>query len=250
MVDPKLIQWHLQFSNLSPSDIVLEVGAGLGTLTRHLAEKTKKVVAVEVDPKLVEVLHKELASYNNVEIMEEDILKLDPKIFDGMKIISNTPYKISSPLTFKIIQSSYILSMMCFQKEFAERLVALPGSKNYSRITLGVSYYAKIEYIKPVPRTSFYPIPKVDSALVRLTPSEPPFHLANEKDFFEFLRHLFSFRNKSVRRALGLYLKHSDLKGIQDEKLKNVPLAQERIFRLTLQQIHELYQLIKALKGS
>lgn len=208
----------------------------------------KKVIAVEKDLKFIEVLHEELASYNNIEIIEGDILKLNQNIFEGTKIVSNPPYKISSPLTFKIIQSSYLISVMSYQKEFAERMVASPGSKKFGRITLGVQYYANVEYLKAIPRNFFYPMPKVDSALIRLTHCEPPFRLEDENDFFEFVRHIYSFRNKTVKRALSLYLKHSELKGIQQGELKNLSLAGERVFRLSLQQFYELYKFIKALK--
>ncbi|NVM27389.1 MAG: ribosomal RNA small subunit methyltransferase A [Candidatus Helarchaeota archaeon] len=248
VIDPKLIQWHLQYSNITNEDVVVEIGAGLGTLTKYLAEKAKKVTAVEVDPKLVEVLHEELASFDNIEIISEDILKLDSKIFEGMKVVSNTPYKISSPLTFKIIQSSYALSILSYQKEFATRMTATPGSKNYGRITLGVSYYANVEYLKSIPRDYFYPMPKVESTLIRLTPHEPPIQLEDVNGFFEFVRHLFSFRNKSIKRALGLYLKQTDPTVLQKTKLANHSLAHERVFRLSLQQFHELYQFIRALK--
>ncbi len=176
----------------------------MGTLTKQLAKRVDKVVAVELDPKLIEVLEGELKSYKNIEIIADDILKLDPKIFEGAKIVSNPPYKISSPLTFKIIRSAYSLAVLSYQKEFADRLVALPGTRNYGRITLGVNYYAKVEYLKSIPKSYFYPVPKIDSALVLLTPSIPPFQLESEEEFFNFVRSLISFRKKTVGRALKL----------------------------------------------
>ena len=249
VIDPKLIAWHIQYSDLNEGDRVVEIGAGLGTLTKYLAEKAEKVYAIEFDSKLIQVLQEELASYNNIEIILGDILKLNSEIFEGTKIISNPPYKISSPLTFKIIQSAYVLSVLTYQKEFAERMVALPGTKKYGRITVGVQYYAKVEYLKPIPKSFFYPMPKVDSALIRLTPIKPPFELDDENDFFDFVRHLFSFRNKSVKRAVSLYLKHHEFTGIPEEKIKQMELTNQRIFRLSLQQFYELYQIIRGLKG-
>jgi 16S rRNA (adenine1518-N6/adenine1519-N6)-dimethyltransferase len=221
----------------------------LGTLTKQLAERVKKVVAVELDPKLIEVLEGELTSYKNIEIISDDILKLDPKIFEGAKIVSNPPYKISSPLTFKIIRSSYVLSIMSYQKEFADRLVASPGTRNYGRITLGVNYYAEVEYLKSIPKSYFYPIPKVDSALVRLIPSKPPFAIEDEEEFFIFVRTLISFRKKTVSRALKLYIKKIELDETKRERILNTRLAEERIFRLSIEQFHELYQLIRKIKS-
>ena len=248
VIEPKLIEWHIQYANLTKKDVVVEIGAGLGTLTKGLAEKVKKVIAIEIDPKFIEILHKELASYGNIDIIEGDILKLDQKIFDNRKIVSNPPYKISSPLTFKIIQSAFILSVMSYQKEFAERMSAPSGSKNFGRITLGVNYYAKVEHLKLVPKDYFYPAPKVESALIRLTPAEPPFYLADKEDFFGFVRHLFSFRKKTLKRALTLYFKHSNILEEYRDKIKSYPLAEERIFRLSLQQFHELYKFVKAIQ--
>ncbi len=248
VIEPKLIQWHLQYSDLTKSDVVVEIGAGLGTLTKAIAEKVKKVIAVEIDPKFIKILEKELESYGNIEIIEGDILQIEPKIFDNRKILSNTPYKISSPLTFKIIQSSYLHAVMSYQKEFAERMIAPPGSRNYGRITLGVNFYANLELLKVVPRDFFYPIPKVDSALVRLNPCDPPFQLADESDFFEFVRHLFSFRKKTIRRALNLFFKQKDIEKSNLTEFIKSSFADERVFRLSLQKFHELYQFIKEIK--
>ncbi|HUX98320.1 MAG TPA: 16S rRNA (adenine(1518)-N(6)/adenine(1519)-N(6))-dimethyltransferase RsmA [Candidatus Deferrimicrobium sp.] len=245
VIDPRLIQWHIQYADLGEEDIVVEIGAGLGTLTKYLAENAKKVLAIEYDPKLVAVLQEELSAYKNIEVIEGDILKIESQKFEGTKIISNTPYKISSPLTFKIIQSSYILAVMSYQKEFADRMIADHGSKNFGRITLGVKYYANVEYLKDIPKNFFYPIPRVDSALIRLTPSKPPFQLGDEKKFFEFIRSLYSFRKKSVKAALSLYLKHINIKENDRENLLNNTLATERIFRLKLDDFYELYNLIQ-----
>ena len=239
---------QLEYSNLNRDDIVVEVGAGLGTLTKYLAKNAKKVIAIESDQKLVEVLQNELSVYKNIEIIPEDVLKLDSKIFEGTKIISNPPYKISSPLTFKIIEASYILSLMSYQKEFADRMGAQPGSRQSGRLSLGISYYANVEYLKVIPRGYFYPMPKVDSALIRLTPCAPPFDLLNRKDFFEFVRILFSFRNKIVKHALNLYLKRNIPEMIEKNKLNNIPFGNERVFQLSLSQFHELYQFLTVSK--
>ncbi len=242
-IEPNLIRWLINYADLKESDTVVEVGAGLGILTKFLAEKVQRVIAVEYDLKLIEVLENELTSFSNIEILALDILKTE-QIFDGAKIVANPPYQISSPLTFKIIQSAFNLSVMSYQKEFAERMVAKTGTKKYGRLTVGVNYYADVEYLRSIPRSYFYPMPKIDSALVRLKPHKHPFELSDEKDFFEFIRVLFSFRNKSVRRALTLYLKQADLLEIQEMALQNLPLSDERIFRLSLDDFYLLYQKI------
>ncbi|MHA1267676.1 MAG: 16S rRNA (adenine(1518)-N(6)/adenine(1519)-N(6))-dimethyltransferase RsmA [Candidatus Helarchaeota archaeon] len=245
MIDPQLIDWHLQFSELTKADLVVEVGAGVGTLTQILAEHAQKVIAIESDPAFINVLEQELSSFDNIDFIRSDVLTLPLDLFKGKKIISNPPYKISSPLTFRLIQSEFIISVMSYQYEFAKRMIAKPGSKEYGRLTVGLNYYAKVEYLKSIPRNFFYPIPKVDSALIRLTPQSPPFPLDNPAEFFDFVRHLFSFRNKTVLRAIRLYLKHTSSPIRPPLDLSVIPYKQDRVFQLSLNDFYTLYQLIK-----
>jgi 16S rRNA (adenine1518-N6/adenine1519-N6)-dimethyltransferase len=186
---------------LTKKDTVLEVGAGFGFLTRLLAERCRKVVAVEVDPKLVQALREQLAGLENVELVEGDILKTSLPSFD--KVVSTPPYSISSPLLFKLLEQSFKLAVLTFQQEFAARLAAPVGSKEYSRLTVATYYKADVELLECVPRTAFFPSPDVDSTIVRLKPKkEPPFHVNDEAEFFELLKTVFTQRNKKLRNAV------------------------------------------------
>jgi 16S rRNA (adenine1518-N6/adenine1519-N6)-dimethyltransferase len=205
MVDSIILQRLVSYADLSKEDVVLEVGAGFGFLTRLLTEKCKKVVALEVDPKLVQALRKQLMNLQNVELVEGDILEACLQPFD--KVVSTPPYSISSPLLFRLLEQTFRLAVLTFQEEFAERLAAPVGSKEYSRLTVTIYYKADVELLDRVPRTAFFPPPDVDSTIVRLKPKkEPPFHVSDEAEFFELLRTVFTQRNKKLRNAILFYL--------------------------------------------
>lgn len=205
MVDTIILQRLVSYADLSKKDIVLEVGAGFGFLTQLLAERCGKVIAFEVDPKLIQAFHEQLGGLTNVELVEGDILKTSLPSFG--KVVSTPPYSISSPLLFKLLEQPFELAVLTFQKEFAERLAAPVGSRDYSRLTVAVYYRADVELLDPVPRNAFFPPPDVDSTIVRLKPKkEPPFHVDNEGEFFEFLKRVFTQRNKKLRNAVLFYL--------------------------------------------
>jgi 16S rRNA (adenine1518-N6/adenine1519-N6)-dimethyltransferase len=205
MVDSTVLQRLVSYADLGRDDVVLEVGSGFGFLTRLLAEKCKKVVAFEVDPKLVQALRRQLEGLQNVELAEGDILEARLPLFD--KVVSTPPYSISSPLLFKLLEQVFKLAVLTFQQEFAERLAAPVGSKEYSRLTVATYYKADVELLDCVPRTAFFPSPDVDSKIVRLKPrKEPPFHVSDEEAFFEFLKSVFTQRNKKLRNAVLYYL--------------------------------------------
>jgi len=199
----------MSHASLTKDDVVLEVGAGFGFLTQLLSSKCKKVVAVEVDPPFVSFLRKQLQSLKNVELIEGDILKVSLPFFN--KVVSTPPYSISSPLLFRLLERNFDSAVLIFQKEFAERLAASVGTKDYGRLTVTIYYRADVELLDYVPRTMFYPPPDVDSLIVRLKPRAPPFHVKNEAIFFELVRTLFTQRNKKVRNALILFLRKREL---------------------------------------
>jgi len=205
MVDSEVLQRLVSYADLSKEDVVLEVGGGFGFLTRLLAEKCKKVVAFEVDPKLGQALRKQLVDLENVKLVEGDILETRLPPFD--KVVSTPPYSISSPLLFTLLEQAFKLAVLTFQEEFAERLTAPVGSKEYSRLTVATYYKADVELLDRVPRTAFFPSPDVDSTIVRLKPrKERPFHVSDEGEFFELLKTVFTQRNKKLRNAILYYL--------------------------------------------
>ena len=184
LVDENIAELEVKKADIKKNDIVLEIGPGKGILTKILAKKAKKVIAIELDENLINNLRKTLPE--NVDLIHDDALKVDFETLSKFnKIVSNLPFKISSPITFKLLDYDFELAILIYQKEFAERLIASLGSKNYSRLSVGLYYKSKCEIIRTIPRTCFRPQPKVDSSMVRIVPRKsPPFVIVDEKFFF------------------------------------------------------------------
>jgi len=210
-VNSDILQRLVSHASITKDDVVLEVGAGLGFLTRLLSSKCKKVIAIEVDPKIVGILSKQLHSLQNVDLIEGDILKVSLPPFN--KVVSAPPYSISSPLLFRLLERKFDWAVLILQKEFAERLAASVGSKDYGRLTVTIYYRADVELLDYVPRTMFYPPPDVDSMMVRLKPRDPPFQVDDEETFFELVRTLFTQRNRKVRNGLIPFLRKHEITG-------------------------------------
>jgi 16S rRNA (adenine1518-N6/adenine1519-N6)-dimethyltransferase len=208
-VNSEILHRLVSHASLTEDDVVLEVGAGLGFLTQLLSRECKKVIAVEVDSVLVSFLRKQLHSLQNVELIEGDILKVSFPPFN--KVVSAPPYSISSPLLFRLLENKFDSAVMILQKEFAERLAASVGSKDYGRLTVTIYYRAEVELLDFVPRTMFYPPPDVDSMMVQLKPRASPFHVEDEEMFLEIVRILFTQRNKKVRNALIPFLRKREI---------------------------------------
>lgn len=217
-----LLQRMIAYASVTEDDVVLEVGAGLGFLTQLLSNECKRVIAVEVDPKLITILREQIHDLQNVDLIEGDILKVSVPPFD--KVVSTPPYSISSPFLFWLLERKFDCAVLTFQKEFAERLAASVGSKDYGRLTVTTYYRAEAELLDYVPREMFYPPPDVDSMVVRLKPREPPFHVEDEETFLELVRTLFTQRNKKVRNAIipflhKLGIKRENAVGLADSLL-------------------------------
>lgn len=211
LVDSDLVEEIVDIADISIDDEVLEIGAGLGTLTRVLAKRALHVLAVEIDPELVNVLKLELSDLRNVSIIEGDILDLTlPNV---SKIISNVPYSISSPLLLKILESStWSQAILTLQKDFAARLVADVGSKEYGRLTIAATYYSEVKLHGSYPPESFLPAPEVYSEIVELKRrSEPAFHVDQPEIFWRVSRILFTQRNHLVTKALKTLSKSENL---------------------------------------
>ena len=210
-VNSGMLQRFVSHASLTEDDVVLEVGPGFGFLTQFLSSKCKKVIAIEIDPQLVSFLRTQLHSLKNMELIEGDILKVSLPPFN--KVVSAPPYSISSPLIFRLLEQQFDWAVLILQKEFAERLAASVGTKDYGRLTVNVYYRAEVELLEVVPRTMFYPPPDVDSMMVRLKPRSPPFHVDDEETFFELVRTLFTQRNKKVRNGLISFLHQHEITG-------------------------------------
>ncbi len=205
----------MAYADVKMDDVVLEVGAGLGFLTRPLSARAKKVIAVEIDPRLTVILREQLSTLSNVELIEGDIFTVSVPYFD--KVVSTPPYSISSPLLFWLMEKHFKLAVLAFQEEFARRLAAVVGSKDYSRLTVATYYRIDAELLDHISRCSFYPSPDVDSIIVRLRPKPRPFRVEDERVFFELVQIAFTQRNKKLRNAVLPFLqKH----GVPREKAR------------------------------
>lgn len=204
----------IDFGNITKKDIILEIGPGIGTLTCELSSKAKKVIAIEQDPTIFDILEERLENENitNVELINDDALNVDFPEFN--KIISNLPYQISSPITFKFLEYDFDTAILMYQKEFANRMKGKVGTKDYSRLSAMLYFKCEVELLTNVSAESFIPKPKVDSTVIKLSPKIPEFEgelskLAiseiNEDDFriySKFTKALFQHKNKKARNAL------------------------------------------------
>ena len=211
LVDEDALRSLVSYASISGEETVLEVGAGLGFLTERLADEAGLVIAVEIDGRLVRALRRRLSGYGNVRVLHGDIMKVDLPGFD--KVVSTPPYSISSPLLFWLLERKFSGAVMTFQEEFARRLTAPVGSRDYGRLTVMVYYRADVEALDLIPKESFWPQPKVDSLMVRLRPREPPFRVLDEGVFFDVVRAIFSQRNKKLRNAVMPFLGRFKLSG-------------------------------------
>lgn len=249
-VCPAMAQEAVENSDVS----VIEVGPGIGILTQELALRAKKVLAVEIDTRLLPVLEETLAEFDNVEILNADILKLDiPSLieekFSGEDVVvcANLPYYITSPVIMHFLESkSSIKSLtVMVQKEAADRLCADVGSREAGAVSVAVNFYAEAQKLFNVSKGSFYPQPKVDSAVIKLTVrQEPPVEIKDEKMFFQTVKAAFSQRRKTAANGIssGLNMDKNDvIAAIEDTGLDpNV-----RAEKLTMEQLAKLADCLK-----
>ena len=208
LIDSSIVDGIVAAAELSCPDHVLEIGPGIGTLTQGVAESGANVVAVELDRKLVGVLAKTLIDYDNVRVVQGDILKVDisrAMSVDSYKVVANLPYYITTPIIMKLLEERLPISLLVamIQKEVALRMIASPGSKDYGALSVAVQYYTEPEIMFVVPPTSFIPAPKVDSAVLRCRIRKlPPVAVDSEPDFFKVVRAAFCQRRKTLGNSL------------------------------------------------
>jgi 16S rRNA (adenine1518-N6/adenine1519-N6)-dimethyltransferase len=219
----------VNYASLSKKDVVLDIGAGLGFLTQFIIGKCGKVLAVESDANLVDVLRHELASLPNVQIIRGNILKAHIPKFN--KVISIPPYYISSPLLLWLFRQNLDCVVLIFQKEFTNRLVASIGDENYGWLAVVAYYYVDVELLDAVPKWMFYPQPEIDSVVVRLKPKAPPFKLKNEALFKHLTQFLFAHRNQKARNAVASFIESSHSTN-EENMLETIPFLDRRIRKL------------------
>ncbi len=215
-VDRSLMNRMIEQAKLNTLDTVLEIGSGLGSLTSLLSERAHKVIAVEVDPRLTRLLVERFKEKDNVELIKENILDISLPRYD--KIVSNPPYSISSRLLVKILEKPEKLVVMTVQREFAEKLTAMPGSKGYGWISVAVKLLSDVEILETVSKKAFFPSPKVESVVLKIKTRKPRYKLSDQ-DFFQGLtKHLFKNRNKKVKNAVNDFIFSKT--GIQKQHVK------------------------------
>lgn len=230
LIDLSVATREVAYAQITKNDVVLEIGPGKGVITQLLARKAKQVIAIEIDPRLVAQLQTLLPE--NVTIIQGDAVQLDFQALPRFtKIVSNLPYQISSPITFKFLSCSFSKAVLIYQKDFAERLVATPGTKQYSRLTVGVSYKARCRLLEDIPKSCFSPPPEIESSIVELIPYQTPrFPVDDESFFFELTKQLFTHRRKKIRTTIKAY--YGDV--------QQLPYLDLRVEQLSPEQIGEL----------
>ena len=208
LIDPAVVEGIVAVAELAPGDRVLEIGPGIGTLTQGLAEAGAEVTAVEIDKKLPEVLAHTLAGYENVRIVQGDILRTDlPGLMGGgsFKVVANLPYYITTPILMALLEQGLPMERMVamVQREVAERMTASPGGKDYGALSVAVQYYTEPRIALEVPPSSFLPPPEVNSAVICCQVRErPPVSVRDEKLFFRVARAAFGQRRKTLANAM------------------------------------------------
>ena len=251
LTDENIVLKIVDSLELKDDEVVLEVGPGMGSLTQKLAERAYKVYAVEIDTRAVNMLEETLSEYDNIEIINKDILKTDlSEILEDtikenrkIKFISNLPYYITSPILMKVLEDKVMFEniVVMLQKEVATRLNAKVNTKDYSSFTIAVDYYAEVERLFNVPKTVFVPMPKVDSTVLRVIPrKESKVDVDNQDMFFKVVKAAFMNRRKMVFNSLanGLalnkdLLKNALLNSGLDEKVRAENITIEQFAKLS-----------------
>lgn len=212
LIDSNVLESIIRGAEITKDDFVLEIGPGIGTMTQYLCEAARQVVAVEIDKMLIPILEDTLSEYDNVEVINQDVLKVDIKYLaeeknngKPIKVVANLPYYITTPIIMGLFESGVPIDSITImvQKEVADRMQTGPGSKDYGALSLAVQYYATAKVILNVSATCFMPRPNVDSAVIKLTRhKEPTVNVTDEKLMFKIIRASFNQRRKTLVNGL------------------------------------------------
>lgn len=211
LVDDGTVEGIIEAANISKDDLIIEIGPGLGTITKELLERAGKVICVELDERMISILNDRFSLYDNFELINEDVLKVNlqelikKENFKTTKVVANLPYYITTPIIMKLLEERLDIETITvmIQKEVAERLVAEPGKGESGAITYGVHYYTKPRTVIQVPNTAFIPEPKVNSTVIQLeVQRKPTVKVENEKKLFELIKIAFMQKRKTLVNAL------------------------------------------------
>lgn len=254
LIDGRVIDKIIAAANITKEDTVLEIGPGIGTMTQYLAEAAGQVIAVEIDKNLLPIYEETLADYDNVTIINNDILKVDIHELikgkaDKVKVVANLPYYITTPIIMGLFENhipAESITVMV-QKEVADRMQSGPGSKDYGALSLAVQYYAQPYIVANVPPNCFMPRPNVGSAVIRLTSWEnPPVTVKDEKLMFKLIRASFNQRRKTLQNGINNSPDLSFTKEQVVEALREMGLSETvRGEALTLEQFARLSDLLQ-----
>lgn len=214
LIDLNILNRIVDFAELTENSGAIEIGPGIGALTEQLAKRAKKVVAFEIDQRLLPILKETLEPYPHVKVIHEDVLKADVKQViaeefakdQDLMVVANLPYYVTTPIIMKLLTDQLpIRGIVCMlQKEVADRIAAAPGTKDYGSLSIAIQYYTEAKTVMIVPKTVFIPQPNVDSAVIRLTKRpEPAVHVTNEEFFFRVVRASFAQRRKTIFNNLS-----------------------------------------------
>ena len=257
LIDTHVLDKIIRSAGITKDDFVLEIGPGIGTMTQYLCENAREVVAVEIDKNLIPILEDTLSEYDNVSVINEDILKVDlNKLAQGknggkpIKVVANLPYYITTPIIMGLFESHVPVASITVmvQKEVADRMQEGPGSKEYGALSLAVQYYANPEIVANVPPNCFMPRPKVGSAVIRLTcHEEPPVQVEDENLMFRIIRASFNQRRKTLVNGLNNSPEISLPKEVIAEAIAELELSPSiRGEALSLEQFARLSNIIKS----
>ncbi len=262
LIDTHVLDKIIGAANITKDDFVLEIGPGIGTMTQYLCENARQVVAIEIDKNLIPILEDTLSEYDNVEVINDDVLKVDLEKLAAeknggkpIKVVANLPYYITTPIIMGLFEKKVPLESITImvQKEVADRMQVGPGTKDYGALSLAVQYYAKPQIVANVPPNCFIPRPNVGSAVIKLTRyEEPPVKVENEELMFALIRASFNQRRKTMMNSLSNGLAGISGKQYSKEQLQNalteagLPLT-IRGEALTLEQFANLSNILSAL---
>lgn len=224
LIDTNVLNRIVDFAEMSSETAAIEIGPGIGALTEQLAKRAKKVIAFEIDQRLLPILAETLEPYDNVKIIHSDVLKANVRQIveeefepnQDIMVVANLPYYVTTPILFKLLEEQLPIRgiVVMLQKEVADRIAAAPGTKDYGSLSIALQYYTEAETVMIVPRTVFVPQPNVDSAVIRLTKrEEPAVTVQDEAFFFEVVRASFAQRRKTLMNNLV-----NNLQGIPKDK--------------------------------
>lgn len=227
LIDELVLDKIILNADINNGDLVIEIGPGLGNLTKRLCEKAGQVVAIEIDKNMVDILNSEYSDLENLTILNKDIMETDlheiisqfPNM-KNVKVVANLPYYITTPIIMKLLEDKLNIDLIevMIQKEVAERLCAEPIGRDYGAITVAVNYYSEPKYIETVKADRFLPAPNVDSAVVLLKVLDTPKVKVNEKLMFEIVKAAFSMKRKTLLNSLG----NANINGVNKEKLSKI----------------------------